>query len=95
MKPSGLVSLVCALSVLLAGCSGQCVNDEALPGEQCGSSFCSQAAYCATDAGPPTCASKKVPGESCLRDAECIGGTCVPDAGCGFIPPRGTSGPCG
>jgi hypothetical protein len=92
MKLPSCVSLVVALFVLLAGCNAPCVNDEAPPGEQCGATVCSQTGYCTTDAGPPTCASKKAPGEPCLRDAECIRGACVPDAGCAFVPPNPSGG---
>jgi Dickkopf N-terminal cysteine-rich region len=95
MKPSSFVALVFVPCVLLAGCSEPCVNDEPPVGEQCGTSFCSQAGYCATDAGPPTCVPKKVPGTPCQRDAECSGGTCAVDGGCGADVGRGPSGQCG
>ena len=87
MKPSGFASIAFLLAVLLAGCSEPCVNDEPLLGEQCGTSFCGQTGYCATDAGPPACVSKKVAGAACARNEECIGGTCELDAGCGFNRP--------
>ena len=86
------LSLVVVLSVLISGCSEPCVNAEALPGEQCGTNLCSRTGYCATDAGAPTCVSKKVPGTPCLRDAECIGGACELDGGCGPVPPSGSCG---
>lgn len=95
MGLSNSVALAIAAWLLLGGCSDQCINYAPPPGEQCGAIFCSRAAYCATDAGPPTCVSHQGPGAPCLRNAECAGGTCELDGGCGPIPPGGSSQTCG
>jgi len=95
MRPSSLVSLVFfSLSVLFAGCSEPCITPVVPVGEQCGTTFCSLSGYCATDAGPPTCVSKKDPGAPCVRDPECSGGLCEVDGGCGPFFASGPSGQC-
>jgi hypothetical protein len=61
MKRSSFVSVVLVVSVLLGGCSEPCITYLPPLSEKCGTFFCSQAGYCAMDAGPPTCVSKKGP----------------------------------
>jgi len=95
MKLLPVALLVLVTVSVLSACNDPCANVAPPLGESCGSTFCTPAGYCASDAGPPTCASKKGPGAGCLEDKECAGGTCELDGGCGPVPPGDSSGSCG